>query len=93
MTGAGAIAGSVAGLVAVFVLGVVTRGGMAGGWAMLTIADSPALDIGAFVWAPVASTIVALAWPRAAERGGAGGESDALSPSRSSPRRRPRARR
>jgi len=93
VTGAGAIAGSVAGLVAVFVLGVVTRGGMAGGWAMLTIADSPALDIGAFVWAPVASTIVALAWPRAAERGGAGGESDALSPSRSSPRRRPRARR
>lgn len=63
VTGRSAIAGSVAGLVAVFVLGVVTRGGVDGGWAMLTIAASPALDLGAFVWAPAASTIVALAWP------------------------------
>ncbi len=62
VTGHSAIAGSVAGLVAVFVLGVVTRGGVAGGWAMLTIADSPNLDVGAFVWAPTVSTSVALAW-------------------------------
>ncbi|MPY94125.1 MAG: sodium:solute symporter [Acidimicrobiia bacterium] len=62
VTGGGAIAGSVAGLLAVFVLGVVTRGGVDGGWAALTIADSPALDVGAFVWAPAASAIVALAW-------------------------------
>jgi solute:Na+ symporter, SSS family len=61
--GGGAIAGSVAGLVAVFLLGAVTGDGVAGGWALLTIAESPALDLGAFVTAPVVSTVVALAWP------------------------------
>ncbi|HZJ06700.1 MAG TPA: hypothetical protein VFD59_14665 [Nocardioidaceae bacterium] len=71
VTGRSAIAGSVAGLVAVFVLGVVTRGGIDGGWATLTIADSPALDLGAFVWAPAASTIVALVWPVLGRRSGA----------------------
>ena len=70
VTGWNAIAGSVAGLVAVFVLGVVTRGGLDGGWAMLTIANSPALDLGAFVWAPATSTLVALAGPVPGRRRG-----------------------
>ncbi|MBK5223254.1 MAG: sodium:solute symporter [Acidimicrobiia bacterium] len=61
VTGTGALAGSVAGLVAVFTLGVVSDGGLEGGWAMLTVAASPTLDLGAFVWAPVVSTVVALA--------------------------------
>jgi solute:Na+ symporter, SSS family len=61
VTGSGALAGSVAGLVAVFAYGALSGGGgLAGGWGALTIADSPALDLGAFVWAPLASTVVAL---------------------------------
>jgi len=61
LTGAGAIAGSVGGLVAVFVWGVVDTGGVAGGFGALTVAGSPTLDLGAFVVAVVASAVVAFA--------------------------------
>jgi hypothetical protein len=57
VTGAGAMAGSMAGLAAVLVYGVVTRGGLEGGWAVLTIADSPALDLGATVVALLVSLL------------------------------------
>lgn len=63
VTGSGAIAGSASGLVAVFALGTVTRGGLSGGWELLTIADSPALDMSGFASALVVSTVVALLWP------------------------------
>lgn len=63
VTGTGALVGSVAGLVAVFVVGLITRGSMAGGWELLSIAESPALDLTAFATAVVASTAVALALP------------------------------
>jgi Na+/proline symporter len=63
VTGAGALAGSVSGLVAVFAAGVVTRGGVSGGWELLTIADSPELELTGFATALVVSTVVALLWP------------------------------
>ena len=88
VTGAGALAGSLAGLAAVFVQGILTRGGLAGGWASLTVADAPTLDLGAFLTAVVVSTAVALATSRPAGRAEAG-----VSRSTSSPRRPPRARR
>jgi Na+/proline symporter len=57
---ASVIVGSVAGLLAVFVLGL-TQDGVEGGIDLLTVASSPDLDLGSFVWAPVVSTAVALA--------------------------------
>jgi Na+/proline symporter len=57
---ASVIVGSLAGLLAVFVLGL-TQDGVEGGVDLLTVASSPNLDLGSFVWAPVVSTVVALA--------------------------------
>ncbi len=58
-TGAGVIAGSVAGLAAVVVLGWTQGGSISDGFELLTLPQG--LDLGAFVWAPVVSTAVALA--------------------------------
>lgn len=58
--GRGAIAGAVAGLLAVVVVGWVTRGTLLDGFVLLTLPGG-VLDFGAFVWAPVASTVVSLA--------------------------------
>ena len=57
---ASVIGGSIAGLLAVFVLGL-TQDGVQGGLDLLTVASSPAFDLGSFVWAPLVSTAVALA--------------------------------
>jgi Na+/proline symporter len=69
----GALAGSVAGLVAVFVHGSVRGGDLAAGWDYLTLANSPPLPIGAFLWAPIASIAVALLVSRL---GGADGSAE-----------------
>jgi Na+/proline symporter len=61
---ASVIVGSLAGLAAVFVLGV-TQDGVEGGIDALTVASSPNLDLGSFVWAPVVSGAVAWALSRA----------------------------
>lgn len=58
-TGAGVIAGSVAGLAAVVILGWVQGGSVTDGLELLTLPQG--LDIGAFVWAPAAATVVAVA--------------------------------
>jgi solute:Na+ symporter, SSS family len=68
--GSGAIAGSVSGLGAVFAVGVATRDGISGGWELLTIADSPDLDLSGFAAALVVSTVVALLWPSDRDRPG-----------------------
>jgi Na+/proline symporter len=67
MASASVILGSLSGLLAVFLLGV-TQDGVEGGVDLLTVASSPSLDLGSFVWAPVASTVVALTVDRFAPR-------------------------
>jgi Na+/proline symporter len=57
--GSTVIAGSVAGLAAVVVLGWVQGGSLTDGLELLTLPDG--LDLGAFVWAPLVSGAVALA--------------------------------
>jgi Na+/proline symporter len=64
---ASVVLGSLAGLLAVFVLGV-TQDGIEGGVDLLTVASSPDLDLGSFVWAPVVSGLVALALTRTSGR-------------------------
>jgi Na+/proline symporter len=63
MASASVILGSLAGLLAVFVLGL-TQDGVQGGVDLLTVASSPDLDLGSFVWAPIVSAVVALAVDR-----------------------------
>ncbi len=58
-TAGGALAGAVAGLLAVVAVGWAGTGSVAGGLRLLTLPDG--LDLGAFVAAPVASTVVSLA--------------------------------
>ncbi len=67
MASAAVVVGSLAGLLAVFVLGV-TQDGIDGGFDLLTVAASPSLDLGSFVWAPIVSGVVALAVDRLAPR-------------------------
>jgi hypothetical protein len=64
---ASVILGSLAGLAAVFVLGL-TQDGFEGGIDALTVASSPNLDLGSFVWAPVVSGAVAFALSRPRSR-------------------------
>lgn len=61
-TGTGVIVGSLAGLGAVVVLGWIEGDSLADGFALLTLPEG--LDLGAFVWAPLVSTGVALAMAR-----------------------------
>lgn len=63
---ASVIAGSLAGLLAVFLLGVVQEGDVQGGVDLLTVASSPGLDLGSFLIAPAASAVVAVLVARAA---------------------------
>jgi len=63
MASASVVLGSVAGLLAVFFLGM-TQDGVEGGLDLLTVAASPNLDLGSFVWAPIVSGAVALAVDR-----------------------------
>jgi solute:Na+ symporter, SSS family len=58
-TGRGVIVGSAAGLLAVVVYGTIQGGSLADGFEMLTLPNG--LDLGAFVWAPLVSTAVAIA--------------------------------
>ncbi|MET0881833.1 MAG: sodium:solute symporter, partial [Acidimicrobiales bacterium] len=58
---ASVIAGSVAGLASVVVLGWIQEGTLQGGIDLLTVATSPDLDVWSFVLAPVVSGAVALA--------------------------------
>jgi hypothetical protein len=67
MASASVIVGSLAGLLAVFVLGL-TQDGVDGGFDLLTVAASPSLDLGSFVWAPIVSGLAALAVDRVASR-------------------------
>ncbi len=58
---ASVVAGSIAGLASVFVLGWIQGGSPGDGIDLLTVASSPDLDLGSFVIAPLASGAVALA--------------------------------
>ena len=59
--GASDIAGSVAGLASVVILGWIQEGTLEGGIDLLTVATSPDLDVWSFVLAPLVSGAVALA--------------------------------
>ncbi len=61
---ASVIAGSIAGLASVVVLGVVREGTLTAGLDLLTVAGSPSLDLGSFVVAPLVSWAVAVAVAR-----------------------------
>jgi Na+/proline symporter len=67
MASASVILGSLAGLLSVFVLGLA-QDGVQGGVDLLTVASSPDLDLGSFVWAPIVSAVVALAVDRVSPR-------------------------
>jgi Na+/proline symporter len=67
-TGFGVIVGSLAGLASVFVLGWLQEGEPTGGLDLLTVASAPNLDLGSFVWAPIVSTVAALAVARLGRR-------------------------
>jgi SSS family solute:Na+ symporter len=65
---ASVIVGSLAGLLAVVALGVIEDGSLGAGLDLLTVASSPDLDLGSFLWAPLVSGLVAEAFARISPR-------------------------